>query len=215
MAGSASIAPGAHDVLIVVDVQYDFLPGGALAVPEGNAVIGPINRLARVIPHVVMTQDWHPPGHASFASAHPGKSPFDTTQLAYGTQVLWPDHCIQGTRGAQLAAELDVSAELIVRKGYNQGIDSYSGFAEADRATRTGLAGYLRERGLRRVFCAGLATDFCVAWTAIDARAAGFDTFVIEDACRGIDTNGSMARARRDLDAAGVQVITSANLAAR
>ena len=201
---------GEADVLIVVDVQYDFLPGGALAVPDGDAVIDPINRLARAFRHVVLTQDWHPEGHASFASSHSGRQPFETTELSYGSQVLWPDHCIQGTPGAEISRDLSIPhAQLVIRKGFNEAIDSYSGFMEADRKTSTGLAGYLRERGFRRVFCAGLATDFCVAWTALDARAAGFETYLIEDASRPIDTNGSLEKARRELEAAGVRVITS------
>lgn len=202
------IAAASTDVLVVVDVQRDFLPGGSLAVPDGDAVIAPINRLIERFPHVVLTQDWHPPGHASFASSHPGRVPFDVIDLAYGPQVLWPDHCVQGTGGAEISPALRAhKAELVIRKGYNPGVDSYSGFQEADRTTRTGLAGYLRERGLARVFCAGLATDYCVAWTALDARAAGFEAFVIEDACRGIDNGGSLARALADLDAAGVRRI--------
>ncbi|MFL4994575.1 MAG: nicotinamidase [Microvirga sp.] len=201
-------------MLIVVDVQYDFLPGGSLAVPDGDAVIGPINRLGRHFPHVVLTQDWHPSGHASFASRHPGRKPFDTREFPYGTQVLWPDHCVQGTRGAEIASELDVAAELILRKGYNPEIDSYSGFMEADRVTRTGLAGYLVERGFHRVYCAGLATDFCVAWTALDARHAGFETYVIEDATRGIDQDGSMDRACAEMRAAGIRFVTTGELLA-
>ena len=204
---------GEADVLIVVDVQYDFLPGGALAVPDGDAVIDPINRLGRAFRHVVLTQDWHPEGHASFASSHSGRQPFETTELTYGSQVLWPDHCIQGTPGAEISRDLSIPhAQLVIRKGHNPKIDSYSGFMEADRTTSTGLAGYLRERGFRRVFCAGLATDFCVAWTALDAKAAGFDTHLIEDASRAIDANGSLARAQADLSAAGVQVIGSAHI---
>ena len=202
--------PGDQDLLIVVDLQYDFLPGGALAVPQGDAVIGPINRLARAFRHVVLTQDWHPAGHASFASSHPGKQPFDLVDLHYGSQVLWPDHCVQGTKGAEISGELNIPhAQLVIRKGYNAGIDSYSGFKEADRQTSTGLEGYLRERGFRRVFCAGLALDFCVAWTAMDAASAGFETYLIEDASRAIDTAGSLAKARNDLEAAGVQMIRS------
>ena len=207
------LRPQADDVLIIVDVQADFLPGGALAVPDGHAVIPVLNRLGVRFAHVVLTQDWHPPGHASFASSHPGRRPFETTELSYGTQVLWPDHCIQGTEGARIAAGLDVNqAELIIRKGFDPAIDSYSGFLEADRRTATGLAGYLRERSFRRVFVAGLATDFCVAWTALDARAAGFETFVIEDASRAIDSQGSLALARADMDKAGVRRIASAAL---
>ncbi|MXQ10826.1 nicotinamidase [Microvirga makkahensis] len=202
------------DVLIVVDVQYDFLPGGALAVPDGDAVIGPINRLSNVFRNVVLTQDWHPRGHASFASSHPGRQPFGMIELAYGPQVLWPDHCVQGTAGAEISRDLRVPhAQLIIRKGYNAGIDSYSGFREADRRTSTGLEGYLRERGFRRVFCAGLALDFCVAWTAIDAAAAGFETLLIEDASRAIDTNGSLGMARQELAAAGVHMIASGQIA--
>lgn len=206
--------PTENDIFIVVDVQYDFLPGGALAVPEGDAVIAPINRLAKAFRHVVLTQDWHPRGHTSFASSHAGKKPFELVDLPYGPQVLWPEHCVQGTAGAEIARELDIPhAELVIRKGHNPKIDSYSGFKEADRKTSTGLAGYLRERGFNRVFVAGLATDFCVAWTALDAKAAGFETYLIEDASRPIDTNGSLARAKDDLKAAGVHMIESAEIA--
>jgi nicotinamidase/pyrazinamidase len=213
MARTPAVEPGDNDALIVVDVQYDFLPGGALAVQDGDAVIAPINRLARVFRHVVLTQDWHPEGHASFASSHPGRQPFELVDLHYGPQVLWPDHCVQGTQGAEIARELDIPhAQLVIRKGYNAGIDSYSGFKEADRQTSTGLEGYLKERGFRRVFCAGLALDFCVAWTAMDAAAAGFETYLIEDASRAIDANGSLARARQDLDAAGVRVVGSTQI---
>lgn len=213
MNGQGTIRSSDTDVLIVVDVQNDFLPGGALAVPDGDAVIAPINRLAKAFRHVVLTQDWHPEGHASFASTHAGKQPFETTELHYGTQVLWPDHCIQGTPGAEMSRELNIPhAELVIRKGHNTSIDSYSGFMEADRKTPTGLAGYLKERGFKRVFCAGLATDFCVAWTALDAAAAGFETYLIEDASRAIDTNGSLERAKNDLSAAGVRTIGSAQI---
>ena len=213
MARTPAVEPGDNDALIVVDVQYDFLPGGALAVQDGDAVIAPINRLARVFRHVVLTQDWHPEGHASFASSHPGRQPFELVDLHYGPQVMWPDHCVQGTQGAEIARELDIPhAQLVIRKGYNAGIDSYSGFKEADRQTSTGLEGYLKERGFRRVFCAGLALDFCVAWTAMDAAAAGFETYLIEDASRAIDANGSLEKARRDLDAAGVRVVGSTQI---
>ncbi len=201
------------DMLVVVDVQNDFLPGGALAVPDGDAVIAPINRLIATFRHCILTQDWHPPGHSSFASSHLGRAPFEAVELAYGSQLLWPDHCVQGTRGAEIARELDVSrAAMIIRKGTNHAVDSYSGFLEADRKTATGLAGYLRERGFRRIFCAGLATDFCVAWTALDAKEAGFDTYVIDDACRAIDSAGSLARAFEDFDRAGVRLIRSAEI---
>ena len=192
--------------LIVVDVQNDFMPGGALAVPRGDEVVPLINRLAARFDNVVLTQDWHPRRHASFASSHSGKKPFETIELAYGTQVLWPDHCVQGTSGAAFHSVLNVTkAQLVIRKGHHRGIDSYSGFLEADRKTATGLAGYLRERGLRSLYVCGLATDFCVAWTALDARAAGFDVTVIEDACRAIDLDGSLARAWSDMNAAGVR----------
>lgn len=202
------------DVLIVVDVQNDFLPGGALAVANGDKVIDPINRLMRRFAHVVLTQDWHTPGHISFASSHAGKMPFSTVELSYGTQVLWPDHCVQGTRGAALSDRLETArAELVIRKGYHAGIDSYSAFMEADRRTPTGLAGYLNERGFRRVYCVGLATDYCVSWTAIDARRAGFATYVIDDACRAIDMNGSLAAAWRGMETSGVARIMCANIA--
>jgi Amidases related to nicotinamidase len=215
MAERATVRPTDRDVLIVTDVQYDFLPGGALAVPDGDAVIGPINRLAQAFRHVLLTQDWHPPGHTSFASSHPGRAPFETVELAYGTQILWPDHCVQGTRGAEFSADLRIPhAQLVIRKGYDPAIDSYSGFLEADRQTATGLAGYLKERGFERVFCTGLATDFCVAWTALDAKAAGFDTYVIEDACRAIDTHGSLEQALHDLKKAGIHLIDSARIVA-
>lgn len=202
-----------QDVLLVVDVQRDFLPGGALAVPDGGAVVPPINRLGELFAHVVLTQDWHPPGHVSFAASHPGQAPFSTVAVPYGQQVLWPTHCVQGTAGAALAPGLDLPrAELVIRKGFRRDVDSYSAFTEADRSTPTGLAGYLRERGLRRVFLAGLATDFCVGWSAIDARAAGFEAWVIEDACRGIDAEGSLARAWMAMRAAGVGRVGVAGL---
>ena len=208
------IHPADQDVLIVVDVQNDFLPGGSLAVPDGDAVIAPVNALAQKFQHIVLTQDWHTPGHASFASTHPGKAPFQTTMLSYGEQVLWPDHCLQGSRGAALSDRLNLSkAELIIRKGFHPEVDSYSAFTEADRETTTGLGAYLHSRGFKRVFVCGLATDFCVGWTAIDARQQGFDSFVIEDASRAIDQGGSLSAAWRDMGVAGVQRITSAMLA--
>ncbi len=204
------LALGAGDALLVTDIQYDFLPGGALAVPDGDAVIAPANALVKRFnqrgAHVLLTQDWHPPHHVSFASEHPGKAPFETIRLDYGEQVLWPDHCVQGTRGAEIARSLDAScSELVIRKGYHRDVDSYSAFLEADRRTPTGLAGYLRERGLGRIFIIGLATDFCVAWSALDAVAEGFEVFVIEDACRAIDTNGSLAKSWEAMEAAGVE----------
>ncbi|HEY3178558.1 MAG TPA: bifunctional nicotinamidase/pyrazinamidase [Casimicrobiaceae bacterium] len=199
-----------RDVLLVTDVQNDFLPGGALAVPHGDAIIPVINHLARRFPHVVLTQDWHAPCHHSFASTH-GRAHFSTIELHYGAQVLWPEHCVQGTAGAELAPALDIPhAELIVRKGFRREVDSYSAFCEADRRTRTGLGGYLRERGIDRVFLVGLATDFCVGWSAVDARHADFEAIVIEDACRAIDTQGSLAQAWAQMREAGVQRSTAA-----
>jgi nicotinamidase/pyrazinamidase len=199
--------------LIVVDVQNDFIPGGALAVPTGDEVVPVINRLAARFENVVLTQDWHPRRHASFASSHPGKKPFETIELPYGRQVLWPDHCVQGTSGAALHADLDVTkAQVVIRKGHHRDIDSYSAFLEADRKTTTGLAGYLKERGFKKLYVCGLATDFCVAWTALDARAAGFDTKVIEDASRAIDLDGSLSRAWADMASAGVKRVSSERL---
>ncbi|HWM44319.1 MAG TPA: bifunctional nicotinamidase/pyrazinamidase [Burkholderiales bacterium] len=197
--------------LIVVDVQNDFCPGGALAVPKGDEVVPVINRLAARFDNVVLTQDWHPRDHASFASSHPGKKPFETIELPYGKQVLWPNHCVQGTPGAAFHSSLNTErAQLVVRKGFRRDVDSYSGFLEADRATTTGLAGYLKEKGLRALFVCGLATDFCVGWTALDARATGFEVAVIEDACRAIDLEGSLERAWRDMADAGVRRLSSA-----
>jgi nicotinamidase/pyrazinamidase len=197
-------------VLIVIDVQNCFVPGGSLAVKEGDQVVPLINRLAKSFKHV---EDWHTADHISFASQHPGKKPFETMQLSYGTQVLWPDHCVQGTEGAMLHKGLDIPhAELIIRKGYRREVDSYSAFLEADKKTPTGLGGYLKQRGLKRIFFAGLATDFCVAWSALDARAQGFEALVIEDACRGIDTQGSLAKAWAEMKAASVQRIQSTDL---
>jgi nicotinamidase/pyrazinamidase len=198
------------DVLIVVDVQNDFCPGGALAVPRGDEVVPIINRLAARFRHVVLTQDWHPPGHFSFASTHPGRQPYETIAAPYGPQVLWPDHCVQGTPGAEFHRSLQVAhAALVVRKGMDRAIDSYSAFYENDRKTPTGLTGYLRERGFSRVFLAGLAFDFCVRYSAEDARRQGFDVFVVEDACRGIDVDGSMAQTRASLGAQGVASISA------
>jgi nicotinamidase/pyrazinamidase len=197
--------PTDHDVLLVVDVQNDFLPGGSLAVPEGDAIVPLVNSLAQRFPHVILTQDWHAPGHRSFASSHAGRAHFDTIELPYGPQILWPDHCVQGSFGAEFSAALSIpKAELIVRKGYRREIDSYSAFCEADGVTLTGLAGYLRERGLTQVFLVGLATDFCVAYSAMDARKAGFEVLVIEDACRAIDTGGSLAAAWKKMNDVGV-----------
>jgi nicotinamidase/pyrazinamidase len=212
--GQARVTPGEDDVLAVIDVQNCFLPGGTLPVPEGDKIIPIINRLAPAFRHVVITQDWHTKGHISFASTHPGKKPFETIQLPYGTQVLWPDHCIQGTADAELHKDLKIPhAELIIRKGYRQHVDSYSAFLEADRQARTGLTGYLKERGLKNVYFVGLATDFCVAWSALDAKRAGFNASVIEDATRGIDAGGSLGKAWADMTAAGIARIKSTDVA--
>ncbi len=200
-----AIAIGESDVLLVVDVQNDFCPNGNLPVPHGDEVVPTINRLAGRFRHVVLTQDWHPPGHHSFASSHSGKRPFDIVTVAYGQQILWPDHCVQGTTGAQFHDGLQIPhAELVLRKGFRSVIDSYSAFYENDRKTPTGLAGYLRERGLTRIFVAGLAFDFCVRYSAEDARREGFSVTVIEDACRGIDVEGSVAATRESFAALGI-----------
>jgi nicotinamidase/pyrazinamidase len=200
--------------LIVVDVQNCFLPGGSLAVKDGEQVIPVINRIAKQFANVVLTQDWHTADHVSFASAHAGKKPFETVKLSYGDQVLWPDHCVQGTEGAAVSKDVDIpQAELVIRKGFHKDMDSYSALFEADHKTPTGLAGYLKQRGIDTLFITGLATDFCVAWTATDARKAGFNVYVIEDAARGIDLNGSLAAAWANMTKAGVKRIQSGDLA--
>ncbi len=205
--------PSARSALIVVDVQNDFCPGGALAVAEGDAVIGPINRIAPTFGTVVLTQDWHPAEHRSFAANHPGVTPFSTTELDYGTQVLWPDHCVQGTEGARFHPDLMLDvADIVIRKGTNPAIDSYSAFFENDRTTPTGLAGYLRERGVEEVWLAGLATDFCVGFSALDAAELGFGVVLVEDACRGIDLGGSLARAMEDMRVAGARILAAAEV---
>ncbi len=201
---------GDQDVLLVIDIQNDFCPGGNLAVPRGDEVVPIVNRLAKQFAHVVLTQDWHPRGHLSFASSHPGKQPYQTIEVAYGTQVLWPDHCVQGTLGSAFRDDLSIAhAELVLRKGYHRDIDSYSAFYENDRRTRTGLSGYLRERGFRRVFLAGLAFDFCVRYSAEDAHREGFVVVVAEDACRGIDVNGSMPETHELFRKLGVTCVRS------
>ena len=206
---------GEHDCLIVVDVQNDFCPGGALAVPDGDAVMPVINRLMGRFAHCILTQDWHPHGHQSFASAHPGREPFQTIKAPYGEQTLWPDHCVQGSRGAGFHPALQTDrAELILRKGFRPQIDSYSAFYENDRLATTGLAGYLRERGFTRLFLAGLATDFCVRYSAEDARREGFEAVVIKDACRAIDLDGSLSPTWTSLQACGAQRILSDAIAA-
>jgi len=199
--------------LIVVDVQVGFIPGGNLPVPKGDEVVPLINRLAARYRNVLLTQDWHPADHMSFASQHPGKKPFETVQMPYGVQVLWPDHCVMGTRDAEFAPGLDIPhAQLIIRKGYRREVDSYSAFLEADRTTKTGLDGYLASRGIGEVHLCGLATDFCVAWSALDARRFGLACSVIDDACRAIDLDGSLARAWAEMDRAGVRRITAADV---
>ncbi len=205
----------AHDVLLVIDVQNDFCPGGALAVPCGDEVIEPILRIAPQFEHIVLTQDWHPSNHTSFASSHPGKKPFESIELAYGTQTLWPSHCVQGSRGSEFHPALDLpQAELILRKGFRPEVDSYSAFFENDHATATGLGGYLREMGLRRVFLAGLAYDYCVGFSALDARRLGLPAFVLRDACRAIGLGDSVAAIEAQFAQAGVAVLESAELSA-
>jgi nicotinamidase/pyrazinamidase len=210
----AAVTIGDDAVLLVIDVQNCFLPGGTLAVDKGDEVIPIINELSKKFKNVVFTQDWHTHNHASFASSYTGKKPFETIELEYGTQVLWPDHCIQGTQDAELAAGLDVPhAQLILRKGYHTEVDSYSTFVAADGKTKTGLTGYLKERGLTDVYVCGLATDFCVSWSAQDAARTGLKVSVIEDACRGIDLNGSVAAAWEQMIAEGVERLQVADLA--
>ena len=209
---AGKIKPTDADALLVIDVQNCFIPGGSLAVKEGDLIVPLINRIAKSFSNVVLTQDWHTADHVSFASQHSGKKPFETIKLDYGTQVLWPDHCVQGTEGAQIHSGIDIpQAQLVIRKGYHRDVDSYSGFLEADRKTETGLAGYLKGRKIKQVFVCGLATDYCVAWSALDARKFGFQASVIEDACRGIDINGSVAAAWKDMTAAGVKQIQSSD----
>ncbi|MDF1485833.1 bifunctional nicotinamidase/pyrazinamidase [Ramlibacter sp. H39-3-26] len=216
-AGPAALAkpirPSTRAALIVVDVQNCFVEGGTLPVKGGAEIVPIINKIAPAFANIVVTQDWHTAGHASFASSHASKKPFETAKLSYGTQVLWPDHCVQGTEDAALHKDLALpTAQVIVRKGFHKSVDSYSAFEEADRKTRTGLAGYLKERGIRTVYVTGLATDFCVAWTALDARKLGFNVYVVEDATRAIDLDGSLAAAWKKLKAAGVKRIQSADL---
>ena len=196
--------------LIVVDMQNDFCPGGNLAVAGGDKIIPVINQLVKRYEHTILTQDWHPRGHHSFASSHPGKMPYDTVELDYGEQILWPDHCIQGTEGAQFHPQLNVTrAELILRKGFRREIDSYSAFFENDHKTATGLAGFLKEQDFKTLYFAGLATDYCVHWSVVDGCKHGFEIYLIEDATQGIDTNGSMDHAMRQMREAGAKFISS------
>ncbi len=204
-----------HSALIVVDVQNGFTPGGNLAVTDADQIIPVINQLARQFEMVVLTQDWHPDQHISFADNHENKAPFETIELPYGTQVLWPKHCVQGTADAEFHPALDIpTAQLIIRKGFHPEIDSYSAFMEADRKTPTGLNGYLKEHQIDTVYIVGIATDFCVAWTALDAVQMGFTTYVIEDACKAIDLNGSLQSACQSMLAQGVQRIHSGTILA-
>jgi len=203
----------ATDCLVIIDVQNDFCPGGALAVPDGDAVVPAINSLSSRFSHRVLTQDWHPAGHLSFASSHPGKAPYATETLDYGEQVLWPDHCVQGTPGAAFHEGLStLGCELVLRKGFRREIDSYSAFYENDRKTPTGLSGYLGTRGFKRLFMCGLATDFCVAYSALDARREGFEVYVLDDACRAIDLDGSLANAWQKMQDAGAERMNTAQL---
>ncbi len=211
---AAAIQPDAKSALLVIDVQNCFVTGGSLPVKDGEQVVPVINKLAVAFQNVIVTQDWHTPGHISFASSHAGKKPFEMTRLAYGEQVLWPDHCVRGTDDAALLKTLSVpNAQLVIRKGWHQSTDSYSAFTEADGKTTTGLAAYLKAHGVDTVYVCGLATDFCVAWTALDARKAGFKASVIEDASRAIDLNGSLAAAWEKMDKAGVKRIQSTDIA--
>ncbi|HEX9169078.1 MAG TPA: bifunctional nicotinamidase/pyrazinamidase [Roseiarcus sp.] len=210
---ASSISINSQDVLLAIDLQADFMPGGALAVDRGDEIVPLVNRLAGRFEQVVVTQDWHPTGHASFASTHEGAKPFETKRLEFGDQILWHDHCVQGTPGAELHPDLAVGlAFVILRKGMHPGIDSYSAFVEADGKTTTGLAALLRARGVKRVFACGLATDFCVAHSALDARGEGFTTFVIEDACRAIDAKDSLHEAWSRMNVAEVRRIQSSEI---
>ena len=208
-----------HDLLLVIDVQRDFCPGGRLAIADGDAVVPAINRIAGSFEHIVLTQDWHPANHTSFASQRAGKQPFDQIQLGYGLQTLWPDHCVQNTPGADfhpnLSPEVLTRTELILRKGFRAEIDSYSAFLENDKQTATGLAGYLRERGFERIFIAGLAYDYCVRFSAVDAVRAGFETWVIQDACRSVDPTDSETAATQEFAQTGVQQIAIEELLSR
>jgi nicotinamidase/pyrazinamidase len=202
-----------NDLLLIIDLQRDFCPGGQLAIPDGDAVVPHINRLAQSFQHIVLTQDWHPPNHHSFASSHTHAQPYETIHVSYGPQTLWPDHCIQGTPGADFHPDLDTTrAELILRKGFHPEIDSYSAFLENDKETHTGLAGYLRERGFQRIFLAGLAYDFCVRYSAVDGKHAGFETLVIEDACRSVPLPGTIDATNHELSRTGIPRITSTAL---
>ena len=200
-------------VLLAIDVQNDFCPGGSLAVPEGDQIIPVVNRLSEQFGHMILTQDWHPAGHSSFASSHDGKKPYETIEMPYGEQVLWPDHCVQNSEGAEFHPDLDTElAEVIIRKGFRKEVDSYSAFYENDHKTQTGLAGYLRERGFTDIYVCGLATDFCVRWSVHDGRKEGFRMHVVEDGTRGIDIDGSIDQAWREMKSVGAEIIRSADI---
>lgn len=199
--------------LLIVDVQNDFCPGGALAVPDGDTVVPVINRLIDKFDHIIQTQDWHPDGHLSFASSHDGKSAYDTVEMDYGTQVLWPDHCVQGTKGAEFHPDLNtIKTQVIIRKGFRKEIDSYSTFFENDQKTSTGLTGYLKERNISELYVVGLATDFCVKWSVLDGIDKGFNMYVVEDAVKGIDLNGSLTQAWKEMREKGAVVIASPDI---
>lgn len=199
--------------LLIVDVQNDFCPGGALAVPNGDEIVPTINQLIPHFDHVIQTQDWHPKGHHSFASTHKGKNPYDTVELDYGTQVLWPDHCVQGTKGSQFHPDLHTDkTQVIIRKGFRKSIDSYSTFFENDQETATGLTGYLKQRGITDLYTVGLATDFCVKWSILDGIDEGFNMHIVEDAVKGIDLNGSLEKAWQEMKEKGVSITTSSKL---
>lgn len=199
--------------LLIVDIQNDFCPGGALAVPEGDRIIPVVNRLSQEFDAVLQTQDWHPAGHSSFASSHSGKNPYDTIELGYGTQVLWPDHCVQGTKGAEFHPDLEtLRTDVVIRKGFRKSIDSYSTFYENDQKTATGLTGYLKERGITELVVTGLATDFCVKWSVLDGLKEGFAITVVEDAVAGIDIDGSVDAAWSEMTKAGASVVRSEDL---
>ena len=202
-----------QDILIIIDVQNDFCPGGALAVNEGDQIVSLINQLSKKFQHKILTQDWHPADHTSFASQHSGAEPFSQTEMSYGAQTLWPDHCVQGTHGAEFHPYLDITnAELVIRKGFRTAIDSYSAFYENDKTTPTGLSGYLKERGFKKLFMVGLATDYCVAYSALDARKEGFEVVVIEDACQAIDLDGSLVAAKQGMIEEDIRLVNSSEL---
>ena len=201
------------DALMIIDVQNDFCKDGALEVPDANDVVPVINALIPKFDNIIQTRDWHPAGHHSFASSHDGKEPFDTIEMDYGTQVLWPDHCVQGSKGAEFHPDLNTTkSQVFIRKGFRKKIDSYSAFYENDQKTKTGLTGYLKDRGITQLYAVGLATDFCVKWSVLDGLKEGFKVTVIEDAVKGIDIEGSVNKAWNEMKKAGAEVVYSGNL---